>query len=196
MPLGGIFDFDKKSQRLNEILETLNDPDVWDNRELSLSLNQERARLEKTLSAIEGLENNLEDASVLLELAISEDDQTILNDLANELKAFDSEISQLEIQRMFRHEMDPAHSFLDIQAGSGGTEAQDWANMLLRMYLKWCESNNFSAELIEISPGEVAGIKSATIHVTGEFAYGWLRTETGVHRLVRKSPFDLSLIQI
>jgi len=171
-------------------LETLNDPDVWDNRELSLSLNQERARLEKTLSAIEGLESNLEDASVLLELATSEDDQTILNDLANELKAFDAEISQLEIQRMFRYEMDPAHSFLDIQAGSGGTEAQDWANMLLRMYLKWCESNNFSAELIEISPGEVAGIKSATIHVTGEFAYGWLRTETGVHRLVRKSPFD------
>ena len=127
-------------------METLNDPDVWDNRELSLSLNQERARLEKTLSAIEGLESNLEDASVLLELATSEDDQTILNDLANELKAFDSEISQLEIQRMFRHEMDSSNSFLDIQAGSGGTEAQDWANMLLRMYLKWCESNNFSAE--------------------------------------------------
>jgi len=171
-------------------LETLNDPDVWDNRELSLSLNQERSRLEKTLSKIERLESNLEDASVLLELATSEDDRTILDDLANELKAFDSEISQLEVQRMFRNEMDPAHSFLDIQAGSGGTEAQDWANMLLRMYLKWCESNNFSAELIEISPGEVAGIKSATIHVTGEFAYGWLRTETGVHRLVRKSPFD------
>ncbi|MBM23837.1 MAG: peptide chain release factor 2, partial [Gammaproteobacteria bacterium] len=190
MPLGGIFDFDKKSQRLNEILETLNDPDVWENRELSLNLNQERSRLEKTLSTSERLESNLDDASVLLELAISEDDRKILNDLANELKVFDAEISQLEVQRMFRHEMDTADSFLDIQAGSGGTEAQDWANMLLRMYLKWCESNNFSAELIEISPGEVAGIKSATIHVTGEFAYGWLRTETGVHRLVRKSPFD------
>ncbi len=106
------------------------------------------------------------------------------------MKAFGDEISQLEIQRMFRHEMDTSNSFLDIQAGSGGTEAQDWANMLLRMYLKWCESNNFSAELIETSPGEVAGIKSATIHVSGEYAYGWLRTETGVHRLVRKSPFD------
>ncbi len=171
-------------------METLNDPDVWENRELSLNLNQERSRLEKTLSAIERLESNLDDASVLLELAISEDDRKILNDLANELKIFDAEISQLEVQRMFRHEMDPSNSFLDIQAGSGGTEAQDWANMLLRMYLKWCESNNFSAELIEISPGEVAGIKSATIHVRGEFAYGWLRTETGVHRLVRKSPFD------
>jgi peptide chain release factor 2 len=125
-----------------------------------------------------------------LELAISEDDQNTLNDLTNDVKAFDAEISQLEIQRMFRHEMDTSNSFLDIQAGSGGTEAQDWAKMLLRMYMKWCESNNFSAELIEISPGEVAGIKSATIHVAGEFAYGWLRTETGVHRLVRKSPFD------
>jgi len=125
-----------------------------------------------------------------LELAISEDDQKTLNDLTNDVKAFDAEISQLEIQRMFRHEMDTSNSFLDIQAGSGGTEAQDWANMMLRMYLKWCESNNFSAEVIEISPGEVAGIKSATIHVAGAFAYGWLRTETGVHRLVRKSPFD------
>ena len=132
----------------------------------------------------------MDDASVLLELAISENDQITLNELANDIKALDDEISQLEIQRMFRHEMDTSNSFLDIQAGSGGTEAQDWANMLLRMYLKWCESNNFTAELIEISSGEVAGIKSATIHVTGEFAYGWLRTETGVHRLVRKSPFD------
>ncbi|MEY8243058.1 MAG: peptide chain release factor 2 [Gammaproteobacteria bacterium] len=188
--LRGYLDFDKKSERLNEILETLNDPDIWENRELTRNLNQERARLEKTLSTLETLSSNLEDASILLELAISEDDQKTLNDLTNDVKAFDAEISQLEIQRMFRHEMDTSNSFLDIQAGSGGTEAQDWANMLLRMYMKWCESNNFSAELIEISPGEVAGIKSATIHVAGEFAYGWLRTETGVHRLVRKSPFD------
>ena len=157
---------------------------------MTLSLNQERSRLEKTLSTFETFESNLDDASILLELAISEDDQAILKDLANDVKAFGDEISQLEIQRMFRHEMDTSNSFLDIQAGSGGTEAQDWANMLLRMYLKWCESNNFSAELIETSPGEVAGIKSATIHVSGEYAYGWLRTETGVHRLVRKSPFD------
>ena len=171
-------------------METLNDPDIWENRELTLSLNQERSRLEKTLSTFETFESNLDDASVLLELAIGEDDQATLKDLANDVKAFGDEISQLEIQRMFRHEMDTSNSFLDIQAGSGGTEAQDWANMLLRMYLKWCESNNFSAELIETSPGEVAGIKSATIHVSGEYAYGWLRTETGVHRLVRKSPFD------
>ena len=157
---------------------------------MTLSLNQERSKLEKILSTFETFESNLDDASVLLELAISENDQITLNELANDIKALDDGISQLEIQRMFRHEMDTSNSFLDIQAGSGGTEAQDWANMLLRMYLKWCESNNFTAELIEISSGEVAGIKSATIHVTGEFAYGWLRTETGVHRLVRKSPFD------
>ncbi|HIN13614.1 MAG TPA: peptide chain release factor 2 [Gammaproteobacteria bacterium] len=188
--LRGYLDFDKKSERLNKILETLNDPDIWENRELTRNLNQERARLEKTLSTLETFSSNLEDASIMLELAISEDDQKTLNDLTNDVKAFDAEISQLEIQRMFRHEMDASNSFLDVQAGSGGTEAQDWAKMLLRMYMKWCESNNFSAELIEISPGEVAGIKSATIHVAGEFAYGWLRTETGVHRLVRKSPFD------
>ncbi len=136
------------------------------------------------------LGSQLEDSSVLLELAISEDDLQTFNDLTNDLKTLDGEISQLEIQRMFSGEMDTSNAFLDIQAGSGGTEAQDWANMLLRMYLKWCESNHFKAELIETSPGEVAGIKSATIHVSGEFAFGWLRTETGVHRLVRKSPFD------
>ena len=136
------------------------------------------------------LGSQLEDSSVLLELAISEDDLQTLNDLTNDLKTLDDEISQLEIQRMFSGEMDTSNTFLDIQAGSGGTEAQDWANMLLRMYLKWCESNHFKAELIQTSPGEVAGIKSATIHVSGEFAFGWLRTETGVHRLVRKSPFD------
>ena len=127
---------------------------------------------------------------MLLELATSEDDLQTFNDLTSDLKTLDGEISQLEIQRMFSGEMDTSNTFLDIQAGSGGTEAQDWANMLLRMYLKWCESNHFKAELIETSPGEVAGIKSATIHVSGEFAFGWLRTETGVHRLVRKSPFD------
>ncbi len=127
---------------------------------------------------------------MLLELATSEDDLQTFNDLTNDLKTLDGEISQLEIQRMFSGEMDTSNTFLDIQAGSGGTEAQDWANMLLRMYLKWCESNHFKVELIETSPGEVAGIKSATIHVSGEFAFGWLRTETGVHRLVRKSPFD------
>ena len=153
-------------------------------------MNQERASLEKTINQLQTISNRLEDSQVLLELAINESDDQTLNDLGTELKVCNTEISQLEIQRMFSGEMDTSNAFLDIQAGSGGTEAQDWANMLLRMYLRWCESNNFKAELIETSPGEVAGIKSATIHISGDFAFGWLRTESGVHRLVRKSPFD------
>ena len=142
------------------------------------------------INQLQTISNRLEDSHVLLELAINESDDETLNDLGTELQVCNTEISQLEIQRMFSGEMDTSNAFLDIQAGSGGTEAQDWANMLLRMYLRWCESNNFKAELIETSPGEVAGIKSATIHISGDFAFGWLRTESGVHRLVRKSPFD------
>ena len=153
-------------------------------------MNQERASLEKTINQLQTISNRLEDSQILLELAINESDDQTLNDLGTELKVCNTEISQLEIQRMFSGEMDTSNAFLDIQAGSGGTEAQDWANMLLRMYLRWCESNNFKAELIETSPGEVAGIKSATVHISGDFAFGWLRTESGVHRLVRKSPFD------
>ena len=175
---------------MHAILESLNDPEVWDDRELSQTLNQERASLEKTINQLQTISNRLEDAQVLLELAINESDDETLSDLGTELQLCNTEISQLEIQRMFSGEMDTSNAFLDIQAGSGGTEAQDWANMLLRMYLRWCESNDFKAELIETSAGEVAGIKSATIHISGNFAFGWLRTESGVHRLVRKSPFD------
>jgi len=175
---------------LHAVLESLNDPEVWDDRELSQTLNQERASLEKTINQLQTISSRLEDAQVLLELAINESDDETLSDLGTELQLCNTEISQLEIQRMFSGEMDTSNAFLDIQAGSGGTEAQDWANMLLRMYLRWCESNDFKVELIETSAGEVAGIKSATIHISGNFAFGWLRTESGVHRLVRKSPFD------
>ncbi|MCH2476394.1 MAG: peptide chain release factor 2 [Gammaproteobacteria bacterium] len=188
--LRGYLDYEKKTSRLHAVLESLNDPKVWDDRELSQTLNQERASLEKTINQLQTISNRLEDSHVLLELAINESDDATLNDLATELQVCNTEISQLEIQRMFSGEMDTSNAFLDIQAGSGGTEAQDWANMLLRMYLRWCESNDFKAELIETSAGEVAGIKSATIHISGSFAFGWLRTESGVHRLVRKSPFD------
>ena len=195
---GGIFDFDKKGLRLQEVLEALNDPTVWEDLEKSQELNKERSKLEKSLNQISSIEQRLQDSEVMLELAVSEKEEEMLVELASEIEACNQEISALEQQRMFSGEMDPSSAFLDIQAGSGGTEAQDWANMLLRMYLRYCESNNFNAELIESSPGEVAGIKSATIHVTGDFAFGWLKTETGVHRLVRKSPFDsgLSLIHI
>jgi peptide chain release factor 2 len=133
---------------------------------------------------------DLHDAQELLELAAAEQDEAALNAVACDVASFEERIASLEFRRMFSGEMDASNAFLDIQAGSGGTEAQDWANMLLRMYLRWGERRQFKTELIEVSPGEVAGIKSATIKFEGEYAYGWLRTETGVHRLVRKSPFD------
>ncbi len=132
----------------------------------------------------------MEDAAELLRLAESENDQETVAAVADDLKVAEAELEPLEFRRMFSNEMDPANAFVDIQAGSGGTEAQDWAEMLLRMYLRWGEDHNFRTELIEVSPGEVAGVKSATVKFEGEYGFGWLRTETGVHRLVRKSPFD------
>jgi peptide chain release factor 2 len=126
----------------------------------------------------------------LLELAAAEDDAAILDEVARELDGVERQLADLEFRRMFHGELDPNNAFLEIQAGSGGTEAQDWAEMLLRMYLHWAEQRGFTTEITELSPGEVAGIKGATVAVNGEYAYGWLRTETGVHRLVRKSPFD------
>jgi len=132
----------------------------------------------------------LTDSAELLELAEAEDDESTFTDVQADVSGVETEIEKLEFQRMFSGKADASNAFVDIQAGSGGTEAQDWAEMLLRMYLKWAESNGFAAELIEVSPGEVAGIKSATVRVIGDYAFGWLRTELGVHRLVRKSPFD------
>ena len=123
-------------------------------------------------------------------LAVDEDDQATADEIAADVDRMRLEVERLEFQRMFSGDTDAANAFLDVQAGSGGTEAQDWAEMLLRMYLKWCEANDFEAEIIEASPGEIAGLKSVTIHIVGDYAFGWLRTETGVHRLVRKSPFD------
>ena len=136
------------------------------------------------------LEKGLADAGELLELAVEEGDEDTARELSADLAAYEQEIATLEFRRMFAGELDASNAFLDIQSGAGGTEAQDWAEMLLRMYLRWAEAHGFKAEVIEASAGEVAGLKSATVHVTGEYAYGWLRTETGVHRLVRKSPFD------
>ncbi len=139
---------------------------------------------------IEKLTSGVADARDLLEMAAEEDDSAAVADIRTEIDALEARLAQLEFRRMFKGEMDPNNAFLDIQAGSGGTEAQDWAEMLLRMYLRWGEARGFDTELIEVSPGEVAGIKSATVKFGGEYAFGWLRTETGVHRLVRKSPFD------
>jgi peptide chain release factor 2 len=146
--------------------------------------------LENIVLVIDTLENNLADANDLLEMGVEENDEETVDSVALDVDEYEKEVEGLEFRRMFSGEMDSCNAFIDIQAGSGGTEAQDWAEMLLRMYLRWGEANGFKTDLMEVSPGEVAGIKSATIKVDGEYAFGWLRTEIGVHRLVRKSPFD------
>ncbi|EAR20950.1 hypothetical protein NB231_00155 [Nitrococcus mobilis Nb-231] len=165
-------------------------PDVWNDPERAHELNRERVRLQTLVSSLERLTRGLADTAELLELARTENDEATLAELDADVTGYQSEIEALEFRRMFSGEMDERNAFLDIQAGSGGTEAQDWANMLLRMYLRWVEQKRFTAEIIEFSEGEVAGIKSATLRIEGDYAFGWLRTETGVHRLVRKSPFD------
>ena len=173
-----------------EVLKELEQPDVWNNTEVAQELGKERARLENIVNTIDSLEKALTESTEFLKLAEEESDSETVAAVLEDLDVNETQLGKLEFRRMFSGEMDTSNAFLDIQAGSGGTEAQDWANMLLRMYLRWCESNDFKAELIETSAGEVAGIKSATIHISGSFAFGWLRTESGVHRLVRKSPFD------
>ena len=153
-------------------------------------MGRERSQLEAIVKTISGLTSGLADAMDLIEMAVEEGDEETLNSLVTDLDEYEKQVSDLEFRRMFSGETDANNAFLDIQAGSGGTEAQDWAEMLLRMYLRWGERRGFKTELIEASDGDVAGIKSATVRFEGEFAFGWLRTETGVHRLVRKSPFD------
>lgn len=190
MKFGGIFDVDHKRERLQEVQQELEDSAIWNHPEKAQSLGKERVQLEAIVNAISQLEVTLQDSSELFELAVQENDKDTADSVIAELDQATKSIEQLEFQRMFSGEMDANAAFMDIQSGSGGTEAQDWANMILRMYLRWGESHGFQTELIEASSGEVAGIKSATIKFTGPYAYGWLRTETGVHRLVRKSPFD------
>ena len=173
-----------------EVERELEDPAIWNTPDIAQALGKERATLEGVVKNLERLFNGLDDAEGLLELAVEEKDESTLADVQGELDTLEQVVGDLEFRRMFAGEMDSCNAYLDIQAGSGGTEAQDWAEMLLRMYLRWCEAHGFKAELVEASAGEVAGIKSATVHVQGDYAFGWLRTETGVHRLVRKSPFD------
>ncbi len=189
-PLGGIFDYEGKKERLTEVLRELEDPDVWSDQDRAQSLGRERSTLEMVVLTLEQLGSGLADASDLLEMAVEEGDEDTVNSLVADLGSYEKQVSDLEFRRMFSGTMDANNAFLDIQSGSGGTEAQDWAEMLLRMYLRWGEARGFKTELMECSAGEVAGIKSATIRFEGDYAFGWLRTETGVHRLVRKSPFD------
>ncbi len=188
--LGGIFDFDLRKEELEEVNRELEQPGVWDDPENAQKLGKERSRLEKIVVTIEELDTSLDDADELLEMSVEEDDEDSVISIADDLKLLEEKVVELEFRRMFSGELDANSAFVDIQSGSGGTEAQDWAEMVLRMYLRWGEAHGFKTELMEASPGEVAGIKSATISIQGDYVYGRLRTETGVHRLVRKSPFD------
>ena len=173
-----------------EVGRELEDPNIWNKPERAQELGRERAKLEQVVNTFRSLDDGLGEAAELLELAEEENDEATAQGVVADLDKLEERLAALEFRRMFSGEMDPNNAFMDIQAGSGGTEAQDWANMLLRMYLRWGERHGFNTEIIEISDGEVAGIKSATVRFEGDYAYGWLRTETGVHRLVRKSPFD------
>ncbi|MDA7553854.1 peptide chain release factor 2 [Gammaproteobacteria bacterium] len=188
--LRGYLDVEQKQNKLNEVTLKLSDPSVWDDPQKAQDFNKEKVYLERELLKFHQLEESIQDALELAEIAIEEDDASALEEIANEMKANEAALHKMEFIRMFSNKMDPNNAYLDIQSGSGGTEAQDWAEMLMRMYLKWGESKGFETEVIEVSHGEVAGIKSAAIKFNGDYAYGWLRTETGVHRLVRKSPFD------
>jgi len=179
-----------KRERLAEVELELGESTVWDKPEYAQALGKERSDLEIVVKTIETMSTGIAEVEELLTLSQEEDDAEFYEAASNDLLDLHSRLETLEFRRMFSGAMDANNAYLDIQSGSGGTEAQDWAEMLLRMYLRWGESKGFKAELVEVSGGDVAGIKSATLHISGEFAFGWLRTETGVHRLVRKSPFD------
>ena len=189
---GGIFDYERKSLRLNEVNAALENPKVWDEPKRAQDLGREKKTLETVVGTIDHLQSHLADNSELYEMVKADDDVSSLQAIEGEAGKLRETVEQLEFRRMFSNPADPANCFLDIQAGAGGTEACDWAQMLLRQYLKYCERKGFKAELLEESPGDVAGIKSATLKIEGDYAFGQLRTETGVHRLVRKSPFDSS----
>ena len=187
---GGTFDYATKKERLTEVELELGESNVWENPERAQILGRERSSLENVVKTIDDLDVGVGDCRELLEMAVEEDDEASVADVQSEIDRLDQQLAALEFRRMFSNEMDPNNAYLDIQSGSGGTEAQDWAEMVLRMYLRWGEAKGFKVTLEECSAGDVAGIKSATIRYEGEYAFGWLRTETGVHRLVRKSPFD------
>ena len=190
MNCGGIFDFNGKKERLVEVLILAEDPSIWQDSKRSQELGRERKTLEGVVLTLSQLHQDLNDTTELFELALAEHDDASLNGILQDTKAMEQKVADMEFRRMFSKPMDSNNCFLDIQSGSGGTEAQDWASMLLRMYLRYCENKKFQVDVLELSNGEVAGIKSAVLKITGDYAYGHLRTETGVHRLVRKSPFD------
>ena len=189
---GGFFDYPAKQDRLEEVIRLAEAPDFWNDPEKAQALGRERKALEDVVLVLDRVAAGLKDARELFEMARAENDDDTLVAVRDDLDRIEQDVAQLEFRRMFSNPADPSNCFLDIQAGAGGTEACDWASMLLRQYLKYAERKGFKAELLEESEGDVAGIKSASIKIEGDYAYGYLRTETGVHRLVRKSPFDSS----
>ena len=188
--LGGIFDFDVKKSRLDQISKELEDPSIWNDQARSQTLGKEKRELDFVVNGLSNLASNLKDQCELFELARNENDDETLKVVLDESHSLEKSVEAMEFRRMFSHPMDPNNCFINFQSGSGGTEAQDWANMLLRMYIRYGERKGFKVEVLDISDGDIAGIKSATLKISGDYAFGHLRTETGVHRLVRKSPFD------
>ncbi|WP_297917941.1 peptide chain release factor 2 [Metallibacterium sp.] len=188
--LRGYLDYAGKRERLEEVNREMELPTIWDDPARAQELGRERARLAQIVEGLDAIGAGLNDAAELLDLAVADGDEASIKAVATDVDALAGRVGTLEFRRMFAGKMDSSNAFVDIQAGAGGTEAQDWAEMLLRMYLRWAESRGWKTELLEASAGDVAGIKSATFRVEGDYAYGWLKTETGVHRLVRKSPFD------
>jgi peptide chain release factor 2 len=192
MNYGGIFDFDRKQERLAEVNQLAEDPAIWNDAKRAQELGRERKSLEDVVLGLTKISQDLDDAADLFEMAQAENDDDSLLSIAADVQDIEKRVAALEFRRMFSNPADPNNCFIDIQAGAGGTEACDWASMLLRQYLKYCERKGFKVEVLEETAGDVAGIRSASLKVEGEYAYGHLRTETGVHRLVRKSPFDSS----
>jgi peptide chain release factor 2 len=190
LSFGGIFDVDNKAERLVEVNQTLEDPKIWDDPKQAQALGKEKKLLDGVVGTITFLTDNITSSQELFEMAKEEGDFDTILSIQSDTDGMRQQVEGLEFRRMFSNPMDPSSCFIDIQSGAGGTEACDWASMLLRQYLRYCERKGFKAEVLEVSDGDVAGIKSATIKIDGEYAYGHLRTETGVHRLVRKSPFD------
>jgi len=187
---GGIFDLDNKLKQIDLLSKQQEDSATWTDRALSQKIGKEKRMLETIVSEANYLENHLRDNQELFDLVSIEGDSATLKTIQEDIVKLEKKVDDIEFKRMFSNTMDPNNCFIDFQSGSGGTEAQDWANMLLRMYIRYAERKNFKVEVMELSEGEVAGIKGATLKVSGDYAFGYFRTETGIHRLVRKSPFD------
>ncbi|NQW34731.1 MAG: peptide chain release factor 2 [Methylophilales bacterium] len=187
---GGIFDLDEKIKKIEELALSQEDPATWSDRALSQKIGKEKKVLEEIVDQAQQLTQQLNDNQELFELALAEHDFDTLGTIKKDTEGLEKQVDDIEFKRMFSNPMDPNNCFIDFQSGSGGTEAQDWANMLFRMYMRYAERKNFKVEVLEFSEGDVAGIKGATLKISGDYAFGYFRTETGIHRLVRKSPFD------